>query len=128
MFGLGVWEIALILVVALLVLGPDKLPDAAKSLGKALNDFRRAGDDIRREVMGDNVVTPVKAPVPPPQTVANRQDPRLVDPAAATSVADPAAAVTEAEAKVVEAQVATVAPTEAPAVAPIGTIPAPPKA
>lgn len=105
MFGLGIWEIALILVVALLVLGPDKLPDAAKSLGKALNDFRRAGDEIRRDVMGDNVAPVRPVPVQPPQTVANRQDPRMVDPAAPTSVADPAAAVTEAQAKVTEAQI-----------------------
>jgi len=124
MFGLGVWEIALILVVALLVLGPDKLPDAAKSLGKALNDFRRAGDDIRREVMGDSIPTPVKNAVQPPQTVANRQDPRMVDPAAPTSVADPATTVTEAEAKVVEAQIPTPV---TPLAAPAGTIPTPPK-
>ena len=57
MFGFWVFgEITLILVVALLVLGPDKLPDAAKSLGKALHDFRHASDgEIRREVMGDNI-------------------------------------------------------------------------
>jgi TatA/E family protein of Tat protein translocase len=112
MFGLGVWEIALILVVALLVLGPDKLPDAAKSLGKALNDFRRAGDDIRREVMGENVPPAPVKPAAPPQTVANRVDPRMVDPAAPTSVADPATTVTEAQASVApttatEAQVPT---------------------
>src|ERR1700759_1238944 len=53
MFGLGIWEIAVIAVVALLVLGPQKLPEAAKSLGKALRDFRRAGDDLKREMMGD---------------------------------------------------------------------------
>ncbi len=77
MFGLGIWEIALILVVALLVLGPEKLPDAAKSLGKALNDFKRAGEDIRREVMGENLPPP-KAPAPPvpPQTIAAKADPR----------------------------------------------------
>jgi TatA/E family protein of Tat protein translocase len=53
MFGLGVWEIAVIAVVALLVLGPDKLPSAAKSLGKALRDFRRAGDDIKQQMLGE---------------------------------------------------------------------------
>src|SRR5882672_6465212 len=53
MFGLGIWEIAVICVVALLVLGPQKLPEAAKSLGKALRDFRRAGDDLKREMIGD---------------------------------------------------------------------------
>ena len=106
-WALGIWEIALISVVALLVLGPEKLPDAAaRRLGKALNDFRRAGDDIRREVMGDNL--PVKPAAPPPaQTVANRVDPRMVDPAAPTSVADPATTVSEAQAKISEAQIAT---------------------
>jgi TatA/E family protein of Tat protein translocase len=65
MFGLGVWEIAVIAVVALLVLGPDKLPSAAKSLGKALRDFRRAGDDIKQQMMGD-----IDAPVPPRPPIA----------------------------------------------------------
>lgn len=64
MFGLGIWEIAVIAVVALLVLGPQKLPDAAKSLGKALRDFRRAGDDLKREMMGD-----LDAPPRPPVTL-----------------------------------------------------------
>ncbi len=72
MFGLGIWEIALIAVVALLVLGPQKLPDAAKSLGKALRDFRRAGDDLKREMMGD-IDAPPRPPVAlqkPVETVA----------------------------------------------------------
>lgn len=42
MFGIGWTEILLILVVALLVLGPSKLPDIAKGLGKGLRDFKRA--------------------------------------------------------------------------------------
>jgi TatA/E family protein of Tat protein translocase len=63
MFGLGIWEIAVIAVVALLVLGPEKLPDAARSIGKALRDFRRAGDDIKREMLGD--LDEVPRPRPP---------------------------------------------------------------
>lgn len=72
MFGLGIWEIALIGIVALLVLGPDKLPDAARSLGKALNDFRRAGEDMKRDIM-ETPPTPKVAtpkPLPPAETVA----------------------------------------------------------
>ena len=42
MFGIGMQELILVLVVALIILGPKKLPDAAKSLGKALNEFKRA--------------------------------------------------------------------------------------
>lgn len=72
MFGLGIWELALIGIVALLVLGPDKLPEAARSLGKALNDFRRAGEDMKREIM--DPATPPKPITPatqaPQQTVS----------------------------------------------------------
>jgi|GEM_PF-3785807 len=51
MFGLGIGELIVIGIVALLVLGPEKLPDAARSLGKALHQFRRAGQDLRDEVL-----------------------------------------------------------------------------
>ena len=47
MFGLGVTEILLILVVALLVLGPKRLPEAARSLGRSMAEFRRASSEIR---------------------------------------------------------------------------------
>jgi len=51
MFGLGFTEIVVILVVALLVFGPDKLPELARSLGRGLAEFRRASNDLRRSVM-----------------------------------------------------------------------------
>lgn len=47
MFGLGTWEIAIILLVALLVLGPDKLPQLARTIGKGLREIRRATSDLR---------------------------------------------------------------------------------
>jgi TatA/E family protein of Tat protein translocase len=50
MLGLGTTEILVILVVALLVLGPSKLPELAKSLGKGLRELRRASDDFQREM------------------------------------------------------------------------------
>jgi sec-independent protein translocase protein TatB len=42
-------EIMIILVLALVLLGPAKLPDAAKSIGKAMRDFRKATDDVRTQ-------------------------------------------------------------------------------
>lgn len=50
MFGLGILEILLILVLALLVLGPSKLPEAARELGKMTAQLRRAMDDLKHDV------------------------------------------------------------------------------
>ncbi len=49
MFGLGMGEIVIILVLALILLGPKKLPDAAKQLGKGLRDFRKATEDLKSQ-------------------------------------------------------------------------------
>ncbi|CAO0820628.1 sec-independent protein translocase protein TatB [Desulfarculales bacterium] len=47
MLGVGFQELLLILVVAVVVVGPKKLPDLAKSLGKGLQEFRKATDGIK---------------------------------------------------------------------------------
>lgn len=47
--GVGTSEIIVILVVALLVLGPTKLPQVAKSLGKGLRELRKATDGLKEE-------------------------------------------------------------------------------
>ena len=46
--GLGTSELLLILVVALIIFGPRKLPQLSKSLGKSLADFKRASDDFKQ--------------------------------------------------------------------------------
>ena len=48
MFGIGSGEILVILIVALLVLGPDKLPSMAKTLGKGMGELRRLSMDFHR--------------------------------------------------------------------------------
>ncbi len=50
MFNLGAGEIALISVVALLLLGPDKLPELARGLGKLFREFRKHTDEVRTMV------------------------------------------------------------------------------
>jgi Tat protein translocase TatB subunit len=51
MFGIGMTELLVIFVIALIVLGPKRLPELARSLGKSLNEFRRASSDLRREFL-----------------------------------------------------------------------------
>lgn len=50
MFGLGVGEIFLILVFALIFIGPKKLPELAQNLGKSLREFQKAKDDLMAQV------------------------------------------------------------------------------
>jgi sec-independent protein translocase protein TatB len=54
MFGLGMGELILIAVVALLALGPDRLPDAAKRIGQTIRDLRRQTDQLKRTIEQDS--------------------------------------------------------------------------
>ncbi|MBP9837225.1 MAG: twin-arginine translocase TatA/TatE family subunit [Proteobacteria bacterium] len=50
MFGLGIGEILVILVIVLLVFGPEKLPDFARTLGRTVADLKRTVDDLKHEI------------------------------------------------------------------------------
>lgn len=67
MFGIGTQELLLILILALLILGPKKLPDLAKTLGKALGNFQKATRELKEEI---DIVSDIKD-TPPEKTTAS---------------------------------------------------------
>lgn len=50
MMGLGVPEIILILVVALVIFGPGKLPEIGKAFGKSISEFKKAAAEISKDI------------------------------------------------------------------------------
>ncbi|MEW5774363.1 MAG: Sec-independent protein translocase protein TatB [Thermodesulfobacteriota bacterium] len=50
MFGIGSTELVVILVVAIIVIGPSKLPKMARGVGKAFGEFKRASNDLKRTI------------------------------------------------------------------------------
>ena len=60
MLNIGGWEVLIILLVALLVLGPERLPDAAKQVGRMMSEFRKISSGFQNE-MKAAMKDPVKA-------------------------------------------------------------------
>ena len=55
MFGIGPMELMAILVVALLVFGPKRIPELARTMGRGLAEFRRASNDLRQSLALDEL-------------------------------------------------------------------------
>lgn len=78
--NLGPTELIIILVIALLVLGPGKLPEVGTALGKSIREFRKAASDVKEAASIDPIVPDapkpnvLSSPAPAPQT-----DPRPAD-------------------------------------------------
>lgn len=60
MFGIGMPELIIIMVVALIVIGPKKLPDLARALGKGMAEFRKATQEIKESLNVDEDLKDIK--------------------------------------------------------------------
>ncbi len=54
MFGMGPWEIALILAIVLIIFGPGKLPQLGKSMGKTIKGFKDTVSEVEEAVSLDS--------------------------------------------------------------------------
>lgn len=78
--NIGPWELVFILVIALVVVGPGKLPEVAKSIGKAMNEFKKSTSGIKRDIeaaMSFEDEPPKKITV---ETVATEKENAQTDP------------------------------------------------
>jgi sec-independent protein translocase protein TatB len=102
MFGMGMGEIIVILIVALLFLGPEKLPEAAKTIAKGMRSLRKHTQDLQETVEQDETiggavrelksalrdVDPPRKPLPRPQPAKGQIAAKPAAPAAPLASAE----------------------------------------
>jgi len=79
----GPLELIVILVIALLILGPGKLPDVGSALGKSIREFRKAATDVQDATRLESPAAPAAPPPAASQTVPPAQ------PAPSTATSEP---------------------------------------
>ena len=60
MFGIGMPELLLLAAIALIVIGPKKLPDLARSMGRAMREFKKATNELKETIQLDEDLSDVK--------------------------------------------------------------------
>jgi len=86
MFGIGTGELLLLLLIALIVLGPERMPKLARDLGRALAEFRKTSDELRSEFLNADKYLDAAAGSAPPAITAppSAPEPPLTEAAVAT--------------------------------------------
>lgn len=90
MFGIGMPELLLILAVALIVIGPKKLPDIARALGRGLAEFRKATDDLKSTINAESHIKETRerlirdGKIAPPESAQEATQKESVTPGMAT--------------------------------------------
>ena len=79
MFNIGTQEILVILAIALVVVGPRRLPEISRTIGRALNELRKVQDEVRDmvkfDLSDDTSIVPDTKPVPTPHVERNLDGP-----------------------------------------------------
>jgi len=92
MFGMSMTEIVILAILALVILGPDRLPEAAKSIGRTVKDLKKATDGLKDQIETElyqaerSIEKAIKAPEVPP--VAQAAMGATVRPPAPAATAD----------------------------------------
>ena len=64
MFGVGSSELIIILIIALLILGPKEIPKVARTIGKGMRELQRAKDELKKNIeFEDNPVSEIKSDI-----------------------------------------------------------------
>lgn len=126
MGSLGFSEIAFIVIVALLLFGPKKLPEIGRTLGRGMAEFRRATDELKRSINTELALD--EQPVPSVLRTRRFEDP--VEPAVAVPIPGEAPQMTEprpAGFPVAAEPVQPVAAAPEPVAVPVPDLPEPPR-
>ena len=101
-FNIGPGELIIVLIIALIVVGPGKLPDVGAALGKSIKEFRKAATDVKESTSLDApaAVTagaaPAAAAAPAPNVIAATAAPNTIATRRAEHDLDPASAAAAA--------------------------------
>jgi len=116
MFGLGVPEMIFILLLALLIFGPKKLPEIGRTLGKGMSEFRKASSELTRSINAELSLDEDPAPAQPMRrTSPVDSQARALSPASPLIAAVPSPAASPAlEEPAAPAEPVQTAQTEAP--------------